>query len=187
MEEKKNKGLIDLYSTMNDQDIIVYYKGPFDDVILAEIGNKIRKKAFDSPKAGKRLFAVFMELAQNISLYSYEKNRLESVGKWGVGTLVVYETPTAYVLTSGNMVKNDVLEQIRKKCEEINTLDRESLREMKRKYRTAELDSDHKGGNIGLIQVALKSDAPLDIDARQIDDDRSFFTISVSIFKEQDE
>ena len=125
-----------------------------------------------------------MELAQNISLYSYEKNRLESVGKWGVGTLVVYETPTSYVLTSGNMVKNEVLEQIRKKCEEINTLDRESLREMKRRYRSAELDPDHKGGNIGLIQVALKSDAPLDIDAKQIDDERSFFTISVSIFKE---
>jgi hypothetical protein len=106
------------------------------------------------------------------------------MGKWGVGTLVVYETPTAYVLTSGNMVKNDVLEQIRRKCEEINTLDRESLREMKRRYRSAELDSDHKGGNIGLIQVALKSDAPLDIEAKQIDDERSFFTISVSIFKE---
>ena len=55
---------------------------------------------------------------------------------------------------------------------------------MKRRYRSAELDPDHKGGNIGLIQVALKSDAPLDIDAKQIDDERSFFTISVSIFKE---
>ena len=54
---KNNGGLIDLYSTMNEQDMLVYYKGPFDDVILAEIGNKIRKKAFESPKVGKRLFA----------------------------------------------------------------------------------------------------------------------------------
>jgi hypothetical protein len=183
MEERKNKSLIDLYSTMNDQDIIVYYKGPFDDIILSEIGNKIRRKAFDSPKAGKRLFAVFMELAQNVSLYSFEKNRLESVDRWGVGTLVVYETATSYILMSGNMVKNEVLEQIVKKCEEINGLDHESLRAMKRKYRSSELPADHKGGNIGLIQVALKSDAPLDIEAKRIDDEHSFFTISVSIFK----
>jgi hypothetical protein len=179
----KNSGFIDLYSTMNEQDIIVYYKGPFDDVILAEIGNKIRKKAFESPKVGKRLFAVFMELAQNVSLYSSEKNHLESVNKWGVGMLVVYEKADAFTLLSGNMVRNEVLEQIVSKCDEINMLDRESLRAMKRKYRSQETPTDHKGGNIGLIQVALKVDLPLEIDARRIDDRHSFFTISVSIFK----
>lgn len=180
---KNNGGLIDLYSTMNEQDIIVYYKGPFDDVILAEIGNKIRKKAFESPKVGKRLFAVFMELAQNVSLYSSEKNHLESVNKWGVGMLVVYEKENVFTLVSGNMVKNEVLEQIVAKCNEINMLDRENLRAMKRQYRSQETPADHKGGNIGLIQVALKVDLPLEVDARRIDDKHSFFTISVNIFK----
>ncbi|HEY9007508.1 SiaB family protein kinase [Ohtaekwangia sp.] len=179
--DKTNARLMDLYSTMNEQDIIIYYKGPFDDVILAEIGNKIRKKVFDSPKVGKRLFAVFMELAQNVSMYSSEKNTMEQRVKWGVGTLAVYETADMYTLMSGNMVKNDVLEQIIEKCAEINKLDRESLRAMKRKYRSAEIAPDHKGGNIGLIQVALKSDFPLEIDAKRIDDHHSFFTISVSI------
>ena len=176
-------GLTDLYHTMNDQDIIVYYKGPFDDVILSEIGNKIRKKAFESPKVGKRLFAVFMELAQNVSLYSAEKEQLESVSKWGVGMLVVYETATKFKLVSGNMIKNDVLEQIIIKCKEINALDHESLRAMKRKYISQETPVDHKGGNIGLIQVALKVDLPLEIDSRKIDDKHSFFSISVNIFK----
>ncbi|HEY9044369.1 MAG TPA: SiaB family protein kinase [Ohtaekwangia sp.] len=186
MEDKKNARLMDLYSTMNEQDIIIYYKGPFDDVILAEIGNKIRKKVFESPKVGKRLFAVFMELAQNVSLYSSEKNLMEQEVKWGVGTLVVYENPETYMLVSGNMVRNEVLEQIIQKCTEINQLDRENLRALKRKYRSAEIAPDHKGGNIGLIQVALKSDFPLQIDARRIDDKHSFFTISVQIYRHED-
>lgn len=183
MEEQNYKNLVDFYSSMNTQNIVVYYKGPFDEIILSEIGMKIRKKAFDPPKIGNKLFAVFMELAQNISMYSAEKNQLESGAKWGVGTIALYETKTSYTLISGNMVSNDVLEQIVAKCEEINTLDHDGLRAMKRQYRSSEIKPDHKGGNIGLIQVALKSDLPLELDTSPVDDKHSFFTISVNVLK----
>ncbi|UII33067.1 SiaB family protein kinase [Fulvivirga ulvae] len=183
MEKQKYDNLVDFYSSMRNRDIIVYYKGPFDEIILSEIGTKIRNKVFDPPKIGNRLFSVFMELAQNIALYSAEKNQLESGAKWGVGTIAVYETETSFTLVSGNLVKNEVLEQIVSKCEEINTLDHDGLRAMKREYRSSEIKADHKGGNIGLIQVALKSDMPLELDAKQVDSEHSFFTISVNVLK----
>ncbi|MBL6447152.1 SiaB family protein kinase [Fulvivirga sp. 29W222] len=184
MENQKYENLVDFYSSMN-RNIIVYYKGPFDEIILSEIGTKIRKKIFDPPKIGHRLFSVFMELAQNISLYSAEKNQLESGLKWGVGTIAVYETKESYILISGNLVKNDVLKQIVEKCEEINNLDHEGLRAMKREYRSSEIKANHKGGNIGLIQVALKSDLPLELDIKEVDKEHSFFTISVNVLKQQ--
>ena len=184
MKNKEYKNLVDFYSTMNAQNILVYYKGPFDDIILSEIGTKIRNKTFNPPRIGKKLFAVFMELAQNISLYSAEKNNLESGDKWGVGTIAVYETKNSYMLTSGNLVRNDVLEQIVEKCAEINTLDEDGLRAMKRLYRSSEIKPDHKGGNIGLIQVALKSDLPLELDTCQVDNEHSFFSISVNVLKQ---
>lgn len=171
---------------MKEQDRLVYYKGPFDDVILLEIGDKIQEKVLEDPKNGKRLFAVFLELAQNISIYSAEKEekkQLESIGKWGVGVLAVYETAEKYALMASNMVRNDMLETIVMKCNEINTLDREGLRAMKREYRSAEISPGHKGGNIGLIQVALKSDLPIEIEQKKIDETYSFFTILVNIIK----
>lgn len=184
MENKPYDNLVDFYSSMSNQDILVYYKGPFDEVILAEIGMKIRKKIFDLPKVGHKLFSVFMELAQNISLYSAEKNQLESGAKWGIGTIAVYETKVSYTLISGNLVKNDVLEQIVEKCKEINTLDHHGLRAMKREYRSSVIKDNHKGGNIGLIQVALKSDLPLELDVKKVSKEHSFFTISVNILKQ---
>lgn len=182
MENPKYENLVDFYSSMGNRDIIVYYKGPFDEIILSEIGTKIRNKVFDPPKIGSKLFSVFMELAQNIALYSAEKNQLEKGVKWGIGTIAVYETKTSYTLISGNLVKNDVLDQIVAKCEEINMLDHEGLRAMKREYRSSVIKADHKGGNIGLIQVALKSDS-LELDTQEVDREHSFFTISVNVLK----
>ncbi|GAA0890497.1 SiaB family protein kinase [Fulvivirga kasyanovii] len=182
MENPKYENLVDFYSSLRNRDIIVYYKGPFDEIILSEIGTKIRNKVFDPPKIGNRLFSVFMELAQNIALYSAEKNQLETGVKWGVGTIAVYETQTCYTLISGNLIKNDVLDQIVAKCEEINMLDHEGLRAMKREYRSSIIKADHKGGNIGLIQVALKSDS-LELDTKEVDQEHSFFTISVNVLK----
>lgn len=182
MENPKYENLVDFYSSMGNRDIIVYYKGPFDEIILSEIGTKIRNKVFEPPKIGGKLFSVFMELAQNIALYSAEKNQLETGVKWGIGTIAVYETKTSYTLISGNLVKKDVLDQIVAKCEEINMLDHEGLRAMKREYRSSVIKADHKGGNIGLIQVALKSDS-LELDTKEVDNEHSFFTISVNVLK----
>ena len=180
-----SSNLVDYCSSMNSQGIIVYYKGPFDDKILAEIGAKLRNKTFDSPKTGKKLFSIFIELAQNISLYSSEVNQLDEAGerKWGVGTVVIQEHSNSYTLTTGNLVKKEVLTKIVEKCEEINMQDQDGLRAMKRKYRSSPENPDHKGGNIGLIQVALKSDLPLIVEEKEVDDTHSFFSLSVNINK----
>jgi len=168
------------YHSLFNQNVQISYKGPFDSNVLSVLGNYIEFTIGKNPKASKKIFNIFIELAQNIAHYSAEKN-LFGVDA-GVGSLVISEYPVFYGFSTGNIVKNEDIIVIIEKIELINSLDRDQLREYKRKQRN--LPQREKGNaNIGLIQVALTSANPLDIEVTLIDDKYSFFAITVKVDK----
>lgn len=177
--------LLDYYLSMDQQRIILYYKGPFDDTILAKISTYIKNHFADQPKSGHKLFAVFIELAQNIAFYSSEKDYFEGAHEQkGIGTILIRDTPDKVTFTAGNLVKTKIVEEIAAKCDEINSLTYEELRALKKEVRKRPRKEGHKGGSIGLIQVALKSESSLKIEHKPIDEKHSFFMISTDVEKE---
>ena len=168
------------YHSSFNQNVQISYKGPFESNVLSILGSYIKFTIGKNPKASKKIFNIFIELAQNIAHYSSEKN-LFGVDA-GVGSLVIAEYSEFYAFSTGNVVKNEDVVVIIEKIELINSLDRVQLREYKRKQRN--LPQREKGNaNIGLIQVALTSANPLDIEVTVIDDKYSFFAITVKVDK----
>ncbi len=159
------------------------YKGPIDDKILQAMGVYIEELLIEHPTAARRVFRVFVELAQNISFYSAERNIFNREKKdVGVGSLFVEELENSYKFVTANLVKNEDIDSITDKVELINSLSREELREYKREQRR--LPFGKKGGaNIGLIQISLTSQNPLDLEIKPVDNDHSFFSIGVKIDK----
>jgi hypothetical protein len=184
-KSKMDFNLLDYQTRMEEgYKILLYYKGPFDELILTKIGNYLRTKFSQTPKAGSKIFAIFIEMAQNISYYSAETDLFDdSVKTYGIGTIVVNELHDCYKLISGNMVTHDIASQLIEKCREINQLDSEGLRIMKKEIRSAPRRELHKGGNIGLIQMAIKSENHLEIETKAFDDVHAFVTISTTIDK----
>ncbi|MBT33019.1 MAG: hypothetical protein CMO01_25455 [Thalassobius sp.] len=62
-------------------------------------------------------------------------------------------------------------------------MDKDDLRKLKKEQRNKPQGSRSKGAGIGLIQVALTSGNPLQMEVRQVDDQVSFFSLSVKINK----
>jgi hypothetical protein len=177
--------LLDYQTKMDGYKILLYYKGPFDEIILSKIGNYLRTKFPASPKATSKLFAIFIELAQNICYYSAETDIFdEGEKKHGIGTVVIIDNGDKFKLVAGNMVFNDTVLEIISKCEEIRSLDQHGLRQLKKEVRSAPRREGHKGGNIGLIQIAIKSDHPINVEAKKFNEDLSFVTLSAFIDKE---
>ncbi len=178
--EEPEFSLFDYYSLTKRDDVLISYKGPVSDTILAEISRDIRDKFSENPKASKKLFSIFVELAQNILYYSSEKvqfsNRNDSIG-----TILITKTSKHLTFSCGNLVENKYINDLVEGCEKINSLDREELREYKRETRSAPQKERSKGAGIGLIQVALTSGNPLGVEARQVDEKYSFFSLSVKI------
>ncbi len=167
---------------IQDKQILISYKGPVTPVIMAEISRDIQDKLADNPRASRKVFSVFMELAQNILYYSSEKiqyaGRIDSVGM-----LQIIEQEDYYVFSCGNTIKREHVAQLVDSCNTINSLDKEELRKLKRYQRRQPSPELSRGAGIGLVQVAILSGNPLEIQAQDLDDDHSIFTLSVNINK----
>jgi len=181
MHYRGDVNILDFHRSL-DKNTPLSYKGPIDDQILQAIGTYIEGLLKESPRAGKKVFKIFIELAQNISYYSAETSILPNNKEIGTGMVLINATANHYTFMTGNLVKNNDIVAIIEKSEIINSLNREELREYKREQR--KLPPGRKGGaHIGLIQVALTSAHPLDIEVNPVDDDHSFFSIAVKIDK----
>ncbi|MEM9834137.1 MAG: SiaB family protein kinase [Bacteroidota bacterium] len=165
-----------------DQRILISYKGPVTPVIMAEIGQDIPDLTADHPQASRKVFSIFMELAQNILYYSSEKiryaRRVDSVGM-----LQILELENHYVFSCGNTVNCEHVDQLIESCQTINSLDRDELQKLKRHKRRLPADELSKGAGVGLVQVAILADNPLEIQVQAIDDKYALFTLSVNINK----
>lgn len=168
------------YKQMYDDEIQLSYKGPFDSKVLSVIGEYIQKIIGPDSPVSQKLFKIFIELAQNIGFYSGEKSSTDN--ETGVGMIIIREVEDQYFMHTGNLISTKDAEIIIEKCEIINSLDRQGLREFKRKQRN--LPPGEKGtANVGLIQVALTSENPLKFKMSSIDKESSFFSIMVTVNK----
>jgi hypothetical protein len=170
-----------MYTNVLDTTIISY-NGPFDAQVLSVIAENIEYSLSNNPRVSKKIFKIFIELAQNISYYSAEKLKSEEGSDFGVGILILREFEDHYSFSTGNMIENESVTTLLQKCETINILDREKLRQYKRKLRNMP-SGVPGGGNIGLVQVALTADHPLEYDVVKINNNTSFYILNVRVNK----
>ncbi len=158
---------------------VFLYTGVFDRVVLTDFRKKILQLTKDDLQAQQKIFYVFVELAQNVSFYSSERDKESKRGK---GSLIIGENDEIFFFSIGNAIINNALRVLEKKCEILNSLDKESLKELKSKQRNL-IPGTNGGAHIGLIMVSLASRKKLHIKAKKINDDISFFSIKVEINK----
>jgi hypothetical protein len=175
--------LHDYYIRVVRDNTLVFYKGAFDDKVIAVVSQSIRKNITDNAAVAKKVFSVFVELSQNISFYSAERNVINNkLQGAGVGLVLVNDYADYYTIKAGNLVSNKDSMRLATKCSSINSLNRDGLRQLKRRHRN--MPSQNKdSGNIGLIQVALLGNSPLRINLQTVDSNFSFFSIELDILK----
>ncbi len=177
----KEFDFFEYHSKISRDNILISYKGPLTDILLSEFSRDIRKKLKEDPRSGKKVFSIFMELAQNVLFYSKEINHFGNHDR--VGTLVVVNEDTHYKVITGNLIYRKDMMKLIEKCETIKTLDRDALREYKRLLRNEDGESESKGAGIGLVQAALTSNNQLEAKMKEINEMYAFFIVLVNIEK----
>jgi len=157
------------------------YKGSFDDINLSFINEYIEKAVSENEGSRTNLFRIFVELAQNIAQKSIDKINIQ--GQFiGVGILLIHQADTYFEIISGNPASVSDAQIITNKCEIINALSFEELRQMKRNYRKMN-EGEMGNANIGLIKIALISGSKLNYTIETIDSESTFFTVRIIINK----
>lgn len=161
---------------------VLSYKGPFYIELISVFGMNIRNLKDEYNNARKKLFKIFIELCQNVSNYSEDFHMVNNVQRIGVGELILQELEDSYKFTTTNMVKNSDAKILAERCELVNASDPLKLRELKREQRLNS-PGEKFGARIGLIQAVMLSKNKLVYKTEEIDQNFSYFSLTVKIDK----
>lgn len=153
--------MLDVVESLAEEALFAY-KGVFSYPVIVEIGHHIRNDLPLEEKLREKLFAIFVELAQNVSSYSHERLKASIINKdIGVGAFYMKEYLDGVTITTINQVHFEHIRLLEERIQKINSLDRKGLRLLKMKFRSEAIQERAVSGNVGLVEVALKAANPI--------------------------
>jgi hypothetical protein len=179
-----NFDLYEYYQNSKDHNIILTFKGALSQEILVEMGDMIKNKLI-TDKQIKKIFSVFVEMAQNIMHYSGEREYSTKEEKEiGVGILLFTQNTTHYFITSGNVINDLTAERVKSKIDVINQLDSEGLKALYKEQLSKPQEDGSRGAGLGFIDMARKSGNKINYNLNKVDESSSFLTLTISFNKE---
>lgn len=174
----------DLYSLREhfDQErILLCFNGPISRSLIEEIGNALRNymnTEQTSPGSAMDVFAVYIELTQNIRHYA----RDHQFSGADTATVMVSFRDGHYHVAAGNMVRREDGDFLLKQVEELASLDKTELKSRyKQQLRQPRDQEAATGAGLGLIDMARKATAPIQASLKPLNDGFAFLSISVQI------
>ncbi len=160
----------------------ISYVGSFDASVLAAFAKRLEKAPEENSTLNKKIFKIFVELGQNIAQYSSDKIRTKRETTFkGNGIIIIKEYKNKFTLYTGNFSSPENANIAHDKCEKINSLEYDELRNYKRELRRK--PSPNGGGNIGLVQVVLIAKNKLNCQIKKITPENYFIMFSIDINK----
>ena len=178
--------LFEYYKSMCERNIMLDFQGAISQDMLVGMGEVIKNKCSQevgSSAVVNKIFAIFIEMAQNIALYSAERSPCSGNGnaEVGAGIIMVTEENKCYTITSGNLVEKNAIPGIINHCQKINRMNQDELKQFYKEQINLSREKGKRGGGIGLIAVVRKSGNPISYQVTPVDDRRSFLALSVQI------
>ncbi len=177
--------LLEYYKKMCERNIVLDFQGAISQDMLVGMAEMIKNKfaqELGRSAVVKKIFSIFVEMAQNIALYSSERVKLDNQeADVGAGIIVVTEENKVFNITSGNLVDSEKIPNLTKHCDNINGMNHEELKLFYKKQIKSSREKGKKGGNIGLIDIARKSGNPISYGVTPVNKKRSFLVLSVKL------
>ncbi len=177
---------VDLFAmreSYNRQQIMLCFNGPISRSLIEEIGNALRNyltAEHAHPSSAMDVFAVYIEMTQNIRHYAKVKHWSDQEA--GATVVVARDEQGRYVISAGNLIESADGEVLLASISELADLDKAQLKslykEQLRKPRDGQLVS---GAGLGLIDIARKSSEPLSASLKPVSDGRSFISLRAVI------
>lgn len=173
--------MCDIRRLAKDEGVIFFYNGYFSHKVLLAIGDTVKNK-FNSRTTDRnttrKIFSVFVEQVQNIIRYSDESLTDEDADEEIRGGLVVIgfdHKKEKYFVSFGNYVSKDNVQKLSAKLDEIQKMDKESLRKAYKKKRLEGPDADSKGAGLGFLEIAKCATETIEYEFKEDSESKSFF------------
>jgi len=126
----------------------------------------------------RRVFSILIEILDNVARYNPGK---ESEEKFGLPLVMVQAQGNSYTLTTGNLILNSHVGDLKEKLEEINMSDRDGLKELLANSLMRQNIQIESTGNMGLIEMARKSRSKLRYQFEVVNDSYSYYILEINV------
>ncbi len=168
----------ELYNELLAENILMIRKGDFSQKtilpMLDILENNIQSQR-NLLSSGKKIFYMLVELLQNISKHAKENNGSKE------GIFIIAVKNDQHILTTGNYIENDKVDQLKKKLESLASMNKEALADIYKENLLSK-DTGVKGGaGVGLIEMSKYSLEKIKYNFKFINVSTTFFSLSITI------
>jgi len=177
----RSDSVINLEHLMAENQIYMIWSGHINSGIGEEVLSLTESKLADEDVDStlrRRVFNIMVEILENVSKYNPGK---EPEKKYGMPVAIIMLKDEKFHLTTGNLILNSSVVELKEKLDNINSFDKEGLRDLfftSLSEQSVETDST---GNMGLISMARRSGSRLDYQFQKINGQYSYFMLTVKV------
>jgi hypothetical protein len=165
-----------LFNSLDGYELSYSYRGDFtqqltDSILsLSETNMEVSNEPL---KNRKKVYFIMVESLQNITRHQ-DTEVLE-------GFFSIHKAQNGFLITSGNIIENIHIPDLKVKLEKINGMSAEQLKEYYYEVLNAGGFSEKGGAGLGLIEMVRKSGNKLTYDFTRINDKHSFFYFQTNV------
>ncbi len=175
----------DFYQAMKNNKVILIYEGIVTHEIVKAFSSLTESnidKEEEDAKTKKQVFYVLVECLENINKHS-DSNDLE----YGKGVFIITQSDDKYMITTGNTIDTDKVENLKEMLDNINSLDQDGIKQLyKTQLREGSL-SEKGGAGLGFISIVKKTGQKLDYSFLPLDSEKSFFILNSTVSRKPKE
>jgi hypothetical protein len=179
--------IYDLHRTMMSQNLILVYQGDFTQESTKSILSMAERNLDSSGEESaikRKVFNVMVEALQNIVKHSDEL--VDGTIRSHAAIFLIGREPNRYSIMSGNPIQKTNIAGLQKKLDQINTLDKEGLKELYKEIIKNTTISDKGGAGLGFVDMARKSGSKLEFSFPEMNAEYCFFCLKVNVPRESE-
>ncbi len=175
------KSISSIYDEMLSNGFSLVYFGEFSHEItkmFTSMAETDMEKNSEERSVQRRVYHVMVETLQNMNKHSDDLKDDASVGG---GMFIIGKKNDVYYVITSNKVKREHKENLEMALNTVNNATLEELKDMYKKQIKEGRISEKGGAGLGLIDIARKTEEPLEYQFLQLDQDSFFFILKVEI------
>jgi hypothetical protein len=177
----ESDSVVQLEHLMDENKIYLIWSGHINpgigDEVLSLTEAKLTEEDIESTLR-RRVFNIMIEILENVSKYNPGK---EAEEKYGMPVAIIRFEDARFVLTTGNLILNSKVGELKVKLDKINSFGKDDLKTLFFESLSAQSIDTDSTGNMGLISMARKSGSKLNYQFEKVNDLYSYFMLTVKV------
>lgn len=177
--QERFDNLVSLHVDEGDGNIYTSHVGEFTQDYVNSISAELEERMFeDREKKGvvKKIFSIIVEGLQNIRIHGEE----DADGSQSSFFLIVRDEQ-AFTIYLGNLIPSRIKEDIQRRVDTVNGLERVELKELYMNVLTNGVISSKGGAGLGYITMSMKSGNPLECHFIEVNDKLSLYDLKITV------